>query len=226
MRAGASIRNACRVPAPSGDIFPQRAFPHAKKLFRRAGGGAVLLAAVLAVVLFSAAPARAVPPKYFEVSGAHVVIQGGDIVAKLSIDVDNPTGLFEMLKDGASIELSVTAKLERIRTLWTNVTLAEAEFTSMLQHNPLTREFALYMPGESKPLLDRNLERLLAATWHKFSATAGTTAALDGEKDSDYRVTLTLVLQHAKPPPWLIRNSMFWSKKILDPETIELPFRY
>lgn len=227
MRAGAAIRYAPlrkSVPAPSGDTFPQRAFP-------RAGASNALLAAVLtavlfSAVLFSAVPARAVPPKYFEVSDAHIVIQSGDIIAKLSIDVDNPTGLFEMLKDGASIELEVTAKLERPRTLWTNVTLAEAEFTSTLQHNPLTREFALYMPGESKPLLDRNLERLLAATWHKFTAMVGTTDALDGDKDTEYRVTLTLILQHAKPPPWLIRNSMFWSKKILDPETIELPFRY
>jgi len=213
MRAGAAIRDNC--PA---EYFFRR--------INRAGGGTALLAFALAVVLYAAAPARAVPPKYFAVSDAHIIIQSGEVIAKLSIDVDNPTGLFEMLKDGASIELQVTATMERVRALWTNVTLAEAEFTSTLQHNPLTREFALYMPGESQPLLDRNLERLLSATWHKFSATVGPTAALDGDKDSEYRVTLTLVLQHAKPPPWLIRNSMFWSKKILDPETVELPFRY
>ena len=195
-------------------------------LFRRAEGVAALFVLALAAVLYFADPARAVPPKYFEISDAHIIIQSGEIIANLSIDVDNPTGLFEMLKDGASIELQVTTTMERVRSLWTNVTLAEAEFTSTLQHNPLTREFALYMPGESIPLLDKNLERLLAATWHKFSAVAGTTAALDGDKDSEYRVTLTLVLQHAKPPPWLIRNSIFWSKKILDPETVKLPFRY
>lgn len=219
MRAGEAISDVLRGPASSGH------FSH-KRGFSLTGRFAALFAAAFAVLLYSAVPARAVPPKYFEISNAHVIIQSGEIIAKMSIEVDNPTGLFEMLKDGASIEMEITAKLERLRTLWTNVPLMETEFIFMLQHNPLTREFSLYLPGKGKPLLDRNLERLLAATWHKFSATVGTTDLLDGDKDSEYRVTLTLSLQHAKPPPWLVRNSMFWSKKILSPETVELPFRY
>lgn len=198
--------------------------PARTKPFRRF----LALFAVAAVMVGSLAahPAQAVPPKYFDVSDAHITIESGVIIAKLAVTVDNATGLFEMLKDGASVELEVNTKLERVRTLWTNVTLAEASFFSTLQHNPLTREFSLYMPGETTPLLDRNLDRLLAATWQKFTAPAGSVNDLDGEKDSEYRVTLTLNLQHAKPPPWLAKNFVFWSKKILDPETVELPFRY
>ncbi len=191
---------------------------------RRPRFAVLYLAALLALLAGTAA--WAVPPKYFELSDVRLDLSSGDIVAKLSIDVDNLTGLYEMLKDGASVELVVTARLERLRSLWSNVTLAEVELFSSLQHNPLTREFSLYMPGESTPVLDKNLERLLDSTWHKFSVDLGPLRILDGENGSDYRVTLSLALQHAKPPPWLARNFLFWSKTILDPEKVELPFSH
>lgn len=171
--------------------------------------------------------ARAVPPKYFMITEQRVEIRDGRITARCNIDFDNVLGLFEMLKDGASLELVVNARLERVRTFWTNVTLAEKELISSLQHNPLTREFALYMPGEESPLLDKNLDRLLAATWNKFSVAFGLLSLLDGEKkDSEYRIILTFSLQHAKPPPWLVKNFMMWSKNIVDPETVTLSFLY
>lgn len=194
----------------------------------RLSGGSLLrlLTGLFVAVVFLSGvpPVHAVPPKYFEVSAPRLEIASGDITVKLSISVDNMTGLFEMLKDGASVELVVNAKLERVRTLWTNVTLAEVELFSSLQHNPLTREFSLYMPGEANPMLDRNLDRLLAATWEKFSATLASVDILDGDKGSEYQVILTLNLQHAKPPPWLARNFTFWSKTILEPEKVILPF--
>ncbi|SBW10282.1 conserved exported hypothetical protein [uncultured delta proteobacterium] len=191
-------------------------------LFRFLPALALGLCCAVAAVL----PARAVPPKYFDVLDATIALAPEDITARLSINVDNVTGLYEMLKDGASVELLVNARLDRVRTFWTNVTLAEMELFSTLHHNPLTREFSLYMPGETKPMLDKNLDRLLAATWQKYAVHFGPISILDGEKDSEYRIVLTLNLQHAKPPPWLGKDFMLWSKKILDPETIILPFRY
>ena len=199
--------------------------PARRRPLLRAGRAAMLALAVF-FVLHAAAPVRAVPPKYFDITNARLETASGDIVARLSITVDNVLGLFEMLKDGASVELVVQARLERLRTFWANVTLAEMELFSTLQHNPLTREFALCMPGETTPMLDRNLERLLAATWQKFSLSFGSLDILDGDKDSEYRVSLTLFLQHAKPPPWLAKNFMLWSKEIVDPETVELPFSF
>ncbi|MDR3073799.1 MAG: DUF4390 domain-containing protein [Deltaproteobacteria bacterium] len=171
--------------------------------------------------------ATAVPPKYFMLDAPRVAVEDGIITARLGIGLDNLAGLFAMLKDGASVELLVGAKLERARLFWKNVVIAEVELVSSLQHNPLTREFSLYLPGETKPLLDKNLDRLLAATWRKFSVRFGPTGILKNEeKDTEYRVVLTLSLQHAKPPPWLIKNFMVWSRDIVDPETIILPFRY
>ncbi|MDL2210118.1 DUF4390 domain-containing protein [Desulfovibrio sp. OttesenSCG-928-O18] len=177
--------------------------------------------------LFAPSVAFSVPPKYFMITEQRVETQDGQITAKCNIGFDNVVGLFEMLKDGASLELVVKAKLERVRSFWTNVSLAEKELVSALQHNPLTREFALHMPGEESPLLDKNLDRLLAATWNKFAVAFGSLTLLDGEgKDLEYQIVLTFSLQHAKPPPWLVKNFMLWSKSVVDPETITLPFSY
>lgn len=184
-------------------------------------------AAFISLVLLFPCVSFAMPPKYFEVENLRLETKDGNITVRLSIGVDNPTGLFEMLKDGAFVELLVNAKLERLRTFWTNVTLAEKDILSSLQHNPLTRELSLYMPEGDKPLLDKNLDRLLAATWEKFEIPFGPVTLLDGEdKDTEYRITLTLKLQHAKPPPWLAKGFMVWSKDILDPEKVVLNFRY
>jgi hypothetical protein len=184
-------------------------------------------AAVIVLTLLLPCASFAVPPKYFEVGNPRLETKNGMITVKLAIGVDNPTGLFEMLKDGAAVELLINAKLERVRTLWTNVTLAETDILSSLQHNPLTREFSLYMPGGGKPLLDKSLDKLLAATWEKFEILFGPVTLLDGEgKDTEYRMTLTLSLQHAKAPPWLGKGFMIWSKDILDPEKVVLDFRY
>lgn len=195
---------------------------HATHRFARRGFSGFLLSVLLTLVL--AGIARTVPPKYFDVSDARLEVGDNTIVARLAVGVDNLTGLYEMLKDGASVELVISAKLERVRTLWPNVLLTQMELFSTLQHNPLTREFSLYMPGEAKPMLDKQLERLLAATWAKLSVNFGSLDLLDGEKGSSYRATLRLALQHAKPPPWLAKNFMFWSKDIVDPETVVIEF--
>lgn len=185
-----------------------------------------LLAGIVLACLYPLA-AYGLPPKYFMVRDQRVLMRDETIAAGLNISVDNVTGLYEMLKDGASMELVVAARLERVRTLWTNVTLAEARYASPLVHNPLTREFSLLMPGESRPLLDKNLERLLDATWSKFLVMFGPLSLLDGkEKDTEYRIVLDLALRHAKPPPWLVKSFMLWSENIVDPETVTLPFRY
>lgn len=172
-------------------------------------------------------PAHAVPPKYILVANPRIEILNNDIKAFLNIDFDNVTGLYEMLKDGAAVDLVVGAKIERVRIFWTNALIMEEQFVSSLEHNPLTREISLFMPGETNPLLDKNLDRLLAATWNKLELNLGPLSLLDGnDKDTEFRVTLTLSLQHAKVPPWLAKNFMFWSKNVTETETVKLYFRH
>lgn len=196
----------------------------ASRLFR-----AALVAAFLCVVCFWATlpPLRAfaVPPKYFILDNPRVEIASGDIRVLVGVDFDNITGLFEMLKDGAAVELVASVVVERVRVFWTNVLVSEAEFVSPLEHNPLTREFSIQMPGMDKPLLDKRLDRLLAATWKKLEMDLGPLSQLE-KKDTEYRVTLALALRHAKVPPWLARNFMFWSRNVTETETVKLYFTY
>ena len=188
--------------------------------------GHILLAGALFALLVPCF-ALAVPPKYFVITAPRIETSSGTIAVKLGINCDNPLGLFEMLKDGASVELLVNARIERVRSLWSNVAIVERNLVSPLQHNPLTREFALQMPGEAYPLLDKNLDRLLQATWNKLEISFGPLALLDSEKkNTEYKIILELSLRHAKVPPWLEKNFLFWSRNVLDPETVVLPFTY
>lgn len=181
----------------------------------------------LLCALLAPFPARAVPPRDIIVVNPRIETANGDIRVFLSIDFDNVTGLYEMLKDGAAVDLVINAKIERVRAFWTNVVIMEEEFVSSLEHNPLTREISLFMPGETNPLLDKNLDRLLAATWNKLELNLGPLSMLDGnDKDTEFRVTLALSLQHAKVPPWLAKNFMFWSRNVTETETVKLYFRH
>ena len=186
-----------------------------------------VLVLALALSLFAAGYASAVPPKYFELSSPSISASTGAIIAKVSISVDNLRGLFDMLKDGATLELRINAAFERVRTLWTNVTIYEKEYVYILRHNPLTREFAMFVPNEPQPLLDKNLNRLLFATWSKFQVDFGPPSLLENPgSDTEYKALLAITLQHVDVPPWLAKNFVLWSKNVVAPETVTLPFRH
>ncbi len=179
------------------------------------------------LALLCAGEASALPPQHFVIQSPVIETRTGSILVKLGVSVDNVDGLYQMLKDGASFQLVVDAKLERVRGFWTNVLLSEKRQVSLLRHNPLTREFMLFMPGEEKPLLDKNLERLLAATWHKYQINVGPVDLLrQAEPGAAYQILLTVALRHAEVPPWLTKNYVLWSWNVVDPVNMTLPFHF
>ncbi len=183
--------------------------------------------ACLMLCLLAPLAALALPPEHFVTRNLGMDMRTGTITVRVGVSVDNEQGLYDMLKDGASVQLTATVKLERLRTLWSNVPLAEQVYTSILRHNPLTREFLLYMPGEAKPVADRDLSRLLAATWYKLSFPVGPVDLLrQAEPGSGYRISLDLSLQHTEVPPWLARAFVFWSKNVVEPVTLTIPFSF
>ena len=193
--------------------------------FSRLREAVLLLAALFA--LLAVEVAHAVPPKYFELTSPSLAVSSGSIIAKADISVDNLRGLFDMLKDGAAIELKVKATFVRERTLWANVAISEKELVYVLRHNPLTREFAMFVPGRPQPMLDKNLNRLLKATWSKFQVDFGPLSMLEKQEDPvRYKAVLVMTLQHAEVPPWLAKQFVLWSKNIVEPETVTLPFSY
>ncbi len=182
----------------------------------------IALALVQAVQLVQAAA-----PQRFALHGPRMDTETGDILVRLGVDVDTTDGLGDMLRDGAIMELTIEARLERVRTLWANATLSEKTLTALLRHNPLTREFSLTMPGDDTYIVDKNLHRLFAATWHKIVFSLGSLTLLqEAAPESAYRIDLTISLRHAEVPPWMAKTFLFWSWDVVEPVSIVIPFTF
>lgn len=192
------------------------------RIFRDFLGVTLALACLCAL---SFADAFAATPKNFVLNAPEMETDSGEVIVKLGVGVDSIEGLRDMLKDGAIMELSITAKLLRVRGFLPNVTLSEQVFVSPLRHNPLTREFSLAMPGAEQAIVDKNLTRLVAATWQKLQFSLGP-ASLMTEPDSEYRIVLDFSLRHTEVPPWLAKAFLFWSWDVVEPESLAISFTF
>ena len=145
-------------------------------------------------------------------------VENGLVLLRLALTVDNEEGLFVLLKDGAVLELAISALVERERMLWRNAKAAKVEFSSILRHDPLSRDFVILVPtpdGE-KEVRDRNLNRLLQASWRQLSLPViSLEDMLRKEPAETYQVLLTIALRHTEVPPWLEKSSLFWSSEVV-----------
>jgi hypothetical protein len=151
------------------------------------------------------------------------------LFVEISIAVDNETGLRDLLKDGAILELEIQASVERLRTLLGNAEISLQTRVSLLRHDPLSREFLLTVPGaeDDREMRDRNLTRLLHAGWKKlgFPLVPLKTLRAEGE-DEEFAVRLDIALRHADVPPWLQKNFVFWSSEVAPQLRFILPFSF
>ncbi len=185
-----------------------------------------LLALCVCFSLPRIAPATA--PQGFAVEKAALETVDGSLVVDLSLSVDDEDGLRDLLKDGAVLELSITLDMEQRRILWANKHVVGTVYVSALRHDPLTRDFLVTIPGIAKKdsLRDRNLTRLLHASWRKLVLPLIPLEQLkEADKDADYRVIITLRLQHAEVPPWLEKSLVFWSADVVPKEERILEYR-
>ena len=80
--------------------------------------------------------------------------------------------------------------------------------------------------GEEKTLRDKNLTRLLHASWRKLSLYVAPLRTLRAEgSGEEFVIACEVSLQHTEVPPWLEKSSIFWSSDVVPPEKRELPFR-
>ena len=145
-------------------------------------------------------------------------VEKGMLTLKLAVTVDTEEWLLALLKDGAVLELAVTTGVERERSLWSNVEAARAEFSSIVRHDPLSRDFVARVPtpeGE-KEIRDRSLSRLLQSSWRRLTLPV---AALDDllkeEPAESYLMLVSVALRHTEVPPWLEKSSVFWSAEVV-----------
>lgn len=191
----------------------------------------VLFGAMLGFVLamFQAhGTAEAAPPQRFVIEGPELREDAGRLTAECSVTVDDEDGLRALLKDGAVLELRIGMTVERKRSWWSNSEVSSSVFVSGLRHDPLTREFLLTMPSEGREILhrDRNLTRLLYATWRDLRlplASLHLFESPDGPKD--YLLTFNFELRHTELPPWLEKSPGFWSADVVPSEQRQLDYR-
>lgn len=181
---------------------------------------------LLAAVLWPAPAAHAVPPQRFSLGYLALAHETDGVFVDVACTVDDEDGLRDLLKDGAILELSVTLRVERHRSLWANSEVAHVVYASTVRHDPLTREFILHMPGsdEKFPLRNRNLTRLLQASWRQMRLPlldAAQVAALD--PGDEFTVLVTLELQHTEAPPWLENSLVFGSFAVVPLVEYTLP---
>jgi hypothetical protein len=190
--------------------------PYLRNAF--AAGGNLCAALCLLLALVRPPDALALPPQEIIMDPPVAVVEHGMLTWKLAITVDNEDGLLELLKDGAVLELAISVVVERERTLWTNAEAAKVEFPAILRHDPLSRDFVAFVPtfdGE-KEVRDRNLSRLLQASWRRISLPVVSLADMVREEPAkSYLVLLTIALRHTEVPPWLEKSSVFWSPEVV-----------
>jgi hypothetical protein len=160
----------------------------------------------------------AFPPREIIMDPPTVVIEKGMLILRLALTVDNEEGLLALLKNGAVLELVISADVERERRLWRNAKAAKVVFPSILRHDPLSRDFVVFVPtpdGE-KEVRDRNLSRLLQASWRRLALPMIPLEDLLREEPAEsYLVLLTITLRHTEVPPWLAKSPLFWSSEVV-----------
>lgn len=144
----------------------------------------------------------------------------------LSLTVDDEDGLRDMLKDGAVLELLAAVSVERHRSWWANAEIVNLGYSSILRHDPLSRDFIVTIPSPDgiDELRDRNLTRLLHNSWRKLTLRIMPVERIEaGDPDDEYILLLTVTLQHTEVPPWLEKSLIFWSSQVVPQEKRSIP---
>lgn len=209
-------------------ILPSAFSPLSSDRRTRTFGGKTFVSFCLLFLILSISAAFALPPQRLVVEKFTADTRNGILTLNLSLTVDNEDGLRDMLKDGAVLELLASVAVERERSWWANAEVASRDFSSIIRHDPLSRDFLVSLPSEEEPteLRDRNLTRLLHNSWRKLALHVTTVQLLEQEEIGEEAVvTLTISLQHTDVPPWLEKSLIFWSSQVVPTEkrTLKVP---
>lgn len=184
-------------------------------------------AMVVLVAFITAFPykAKALPPTRLVVDNIALPVRDGILRFNFSATVDNEEGLRELLKDGAVLELETSVSIERERSWWTNAEVFASVFSSVLRHDPLSRDFIVVVPenDDEREVRDRNLTRLLHESWKNLSFPLVPPDSLSRADGENYQIIFTITLRHIEVPPWLEKSLVFWSAEVVPPEKGSLP---
>ena len=166
--------------------------------------------------------AKAATTQSFSMFEPSIVFDASGVVLQVACVVDNEEAIRTMLKDGAVLSLAINVNIEGQRSWWLNKEIADQNFVSTIRHNALTREYSVTLPqpdGDAT-LHDRNLTRLLHATWRKLAISILSEEAVKQlDADREYAITVVAEVIHAEVPPWLQNSMGFWSAEVIGPVT-------
>jgi hypothetical protein len=150
--------------------------------------------------------------------------KAGSLMARFGVAVDGVAELTESLQNGVTLALACKAKLTKKSGLFGSPTLAEAEFSSRLRYDALTKEYTLTLPGREAPLRNAGLGELLGAGWGELALGLGSWSML--ERDKEYTLTLDIRLQQTDIPNWFRRTLLFWTWDVAPSASYQLHFKY
>ncbi|MDQ7834300.1 MAG: DUF4390 domain-containing protein [Humidesulfovibrio sp.] len=191
---------------------------HRTRRTPKAAATAMLLATTL-VLWTSVAAAQSLV-----LSNLVVDNKAGSLMARFGVSVDGVAELTESLQSGVTMALTCKAKLNRKSGLFGSPHLTEAESTSRLKFDALTKEYTLSLPGREAPLRNANLQDLLVAGWGGLTLGLGSWTML--ERDKEYTLTLDIRLQQTDIPNWFRRTLLFWTWDVAPSASYQLHFKY
>lgn len=153
-----------------------------------------------------------------------IVRQADAMTARLGIRLEDMTEVDTALQNGAQYNLKCDVALYRRGNYWMDKKIGEAEFTSLLSYDPITKEYSLVLQGRDNPLRSRTLAKLLEEGWSRVSVDLGDWALL--ERGNRYLLEAKASMTFADVPDWFTRTLFFWSWDDGPQTTYRLDFKY
>jgi len=150
--------------------------------------------------------------------------KAGSLMARFGVSVDGVAELTESLQNGVTLALACKAKLAKKGGMFGSPLLTEAEFSSRLKYDALTKEYILTLPGREAPLRGAGLSELLGTGWGALTLGLGSWSML--ERDKEYTLTLDIRLQQTDIPNWFRRTLLFWTWDVAPSASYQLHFKY
>ncbi len=178
-----------------------------------------LLAAL--TLLLSASPAQS---QTLNLMPPAIADNAGMLTANFGVTVEERPVLKGELEDGAKLVMKCRVKLFKVRDYWLDSIVAKTNFESVLQFEPLSKDFILTLPNRATPLRGKDLPMLLKEGWGTIETALCPWSELTrGEK---YSLQLNITLHETDAPEGLTRLLYFWSWDTGPDSTFQLEFTY
>ena len=177
-----------------------------------------------ACVFFLCALTGAAWAKTLSLSAPSIANEGGDLVVRFGVVVEDLPILKGELDDGLTLRLSCEAALSRDFDYWMDSHITSATFESQISRDALAGEYVMELPGLERPLRNVDLRELLRQGWSDIAVKLGPWETLT--RGHTYNLRLTNLIEDAEAPEGLTRYLYFWSWDAGSDSSFQLKFTY